>query len=141
MQQRSEESQASLSLGGRIRASRSSVAASIFGKELYLSACVSCHDQPNSGGGEAVWETRAVSFPRKHFSHRAPPLDVVSGASPYARHEIVTTPDKMTEQEARGLDLYQVNCAFCHAPDGTGQNWIGSFLKPRPRDFTAEDFS
>ena len=111
------------------------------GRELYLSACISCHDQPNTASGELVWETRAVSFPRDHFSHRSPPLDAISGASPYARHDVPTIPGAMTALEKRGLDLYQINCAFCHAPDGTGQNWIGSFLEPRPRDFTASDFA
>jgi cytochrome c oxidase cbb3-type subunit 3 len=91
------------------------------GRELYVSACVTCHDQPNSSGGEAIWETRAVSFPRDHYSHRQPPLDAVSGASPYARHEIPTVPESMTDEEARGMRLYQDNCAFCHAPDGTGR--------------------
>ena len=111
------------------------------GRDLYVSACVSCHDQPNSAGGEAIWETRAVSYPRRHYSHREPPLDAVSGASPYARHEVPTIPADMTEQQARGFELYQENCAFCHAPDGTGQNWIGSFLEPKPRDFTSRDFA
>ncbi len=111
------------------------------GRMLYESACVSCHDQPNSSGGAAIWETRAVSYPRRHYSHREAPLDVVSSASPYARHEIPVIPDKMTEQQSRGMQLYQDNCAFCHAPDGTGQNWIGSFLEPKPRDFTAADFT
>ena len=111
------------------------------GRELYVSACVTCHDQPNSAEGEAIWETRAVSFPRDHYSHRQPPLDAVSGASPYARHEIPTVPEVMTDEEARGMQLYQDNCAFCHAPDGTGQNWIGSFLEPKPRDFTSRDFT
>lgn len=111
------------------------------GRDLYVSACVSCHDQPNSAGGEAVWETRAVSYPRRHYSHREPPLDAVSAASPYARHELPTVPDGMSEQEERGYALYQENCAFCHAPDGTGKNWIGSFLEPRPRDFTSPGFT
>ena len=111
------------------------------GRELYQSACVSCHDQPNSGSDAVVWEPRAVSFPRRHYSHREAPLDAVSGASPYARHEIPVTPDNMTEQQADGMRLYLDNCAFCHAPDGTGKNWIGSFLEPRPRDLTGADFA
>ena len=110
------------------------------GKRLYMSACVSCHDQPNTSGGEAIWETRAVSFPRKHFSHRSPPLDTVSAASPYARHELQVVPVNMNDEESAGMLLYAENCAFCHAPDGTGQNWIGSFLDPKPRDFTASTF-
>ena len=39
-----------------------------------------------------------------------------------------------------GRPLYQENCAFCHAADGTGRNWIGSLLEPRPRDFTDPEF-
>ena len=111
------------------------------GRRLYESACVSCHDQPNSGGGRITWEPRAVSFPREHYSHREGPLDVVSAASPYARHDIPVVPEDMTEQQSLGMRLYQENCAFCHAPDGTAKNWIGSFLEPRPRDFTAPDFA
>ena len=111
------------------------------GRDLYESACVSCHDQPNSGSGEAIWETRAVSFPRKHYSHRSPPLDAVSGASPYAQHDVSVVPESMSDEESTGLALYLDNCAFCHAPDGSGQNWIGSFLEPKPRDFTADTFT
>ena len=111
------------------------------GRNLYVSACVSCHDQPNTSSGEAIWETRAVSFPRRHYSHREPPLDVVSGASPYARHEVPVVPENMSEQQQHGMQLYQDNCAFCHAPDGTGKNWIGSFLEPKPRDFTDPGFA
>ena len=81
------------------------------------------------------------SAPAHAASHRQPPLDAVSGASPYARHEIPTVPEIMTHEEARGMQLYQDNCAFCHAPDGTGQNWIGSFLEPKPRDFTSRGFT
>ena len=111
------------------------------GRRLYESACVSCHDQPNSGGGRITWEPRAVSYPREHYSHREAPLDIVSAASPYARHEIPVVPDNMTHQQSQGMQLYQDNCAFCHAPDGTAKNWIGSFLEPRPRDFTSADFA
>jgi len=110
------------------------------GKQLYLSACISCHDRANTGGEQAIWELRAVSYPREHYSHRTEPLDLVSGASPYAVHDVPAEPANMTERELRGMQLYQDNCAFCHAADGTGQNWIGSFLQPRPRNFTAETF-
>ncbi|NCF38329.1 MAG: c-type cytochrome, partial [Gammaproteobacteria bacterium] len=34
----------------------------------------------------------------------------------------------------------QQNCAFCHAADGTGENWIGSFLEPKPRNLTDPKF-
>ena len=51
------------------------------GRALYENACVSCHDQPNSGGSRIAWEPRAVSYPREHYSHREAPLDVVSSTS------------------------------------------------------------
>ena len=111
------------------------------GRRLYESACVSCHDQPNTGTGNAPeWEPRAVSYPRDHFSHRAPNPDLVSGASPYGHHDIAPDPDGLSDRALAGRPLYQDNCAFCHAADGTGRNWIGSFLEPRPRDFTDPDF-
>ncbi|MBF0283556.1 MAG: cytochrome c [Magnetococcales bacterium] len=46
----------------------------------------------------------------------------------------------LTASEQRGEALYQANCAFCHAADGTGRNWIGSFLEPHPRDLTQPEF-
>ena len=111
------------------------------GRRLYESACVSCHDQPNSGaGGEPEWEPRAVSYPRDHFSHREPQPDLVSGASPYAMHDVPPDAAGLSDRALAGLPLYQENCAFCHAADGTGRNWIGSFLEPRPRDFTDPGF-
>ena len=111
------------------------------GRWLYESACVSCHDQPNTGaGGDTEWELRAVSFPRDHFSHRESRPDLVSGASPYAQHDVPPDPAGLSDLALAGRPLYQDNCAFCHAADGTGRNWIGSFLEPRPRDFTDPEF-
>ena len=111
------------------------------GRQLYETACVSCHDQPNTGPGEKnEWELRAVSFPRDHFSHREPNTDLISGASPYAQHDIPPDPTGLSDRALTGRRLYQENCAFCHAADGTGRNWIGSFLEPRPRDFTDPEF-
>ncbi len=111
------------------------------GRRLYETACVTCHDQPNTGtSDEPEWELRAVSYPRDHFSHRGTNPDLVSGASPYAQHDIPPDPDGLSATALAGRPLYQDNCAFCHAADGTGRNWIGSFLEPRPRDFTDPDF-
>jgi len=42
----------------------------------------------------------------------------------------------LTGRQREGEKLYQENCAFCHARDGTGHNWIGAFLRPHPRDLT-----
>lgn len=105
------------------------------GKRLFLSGCVICHDR---GVGNAIWEARALSYPRNHYSHTAPPavpaLDAMTSASPYLQHDIAPQVADMTAQEQRGQKLFQDNCAFCHAADGTGKNWIGSFLEPHPRN-------
>jgi cytochrome c oxidase cbb3-type subunit 3 len=111
------------------------------GRRLYEQACVSCHDQPNTGVNDTViFELRAVSYPRRHFSHRSDNVDLVSGASPYSVHDIAPDPTGLSEPALAGRPLYAENCAFCHAADGTGRNWIGSFLEPRPRDFTDPSF-
>jgi cytochrome c oxidase cbb3-type subunit 3 len=46
----------------------------------------------------------------------------------------------MSNQARQGKELWQQNCAFCHAADGTGDNWIGSFLEPKPRNLTDANF-
>ena len=105
------------------------------GKRLFLSGCQICHDR---GGGNVMWEARALSYPRNHYSHTDPPtpvtLDAMTSASPYLLHDIAPQIANMTEREQRGQKLFQDNCAFCHAADGTGKNWIGSFLEPHPRN-------
>ena len=110
------------------------------GKRLYLAACISCHDQPRKTSA-LIWETRAVSYPRRHYSHRLDNIDAVTGATRlYSRHEQPVVDNGFSMQEKLGRELFIENCAFCHAPDGTGKNWIGSFLDQKPRDFTADDF-
>lgn len=42
----------------------------------------------------------------------------------------------LTPFEDKGEHLYLDNCAYCHAADGTGLNWIGTFLQPHPPDLT-----
>jgi len=104
------------------------------GRQLYMAACITCHDRARVNDAGPAWEPRAVSFPRRHYSHKTP--DALSGASPYRLHERSPFLERLSEQEHRGQALYLQNCAFCHAPDGTGRNWIGSFLEPHPRDLT-----
>jgi cytochrome c oxidase cbb3-type subunit 3 len=129
------------------------------GKRLFLSACITCHE----GGerGPAQWAPRAVSYPAnaaaclschnregvaperagagaaRHFSvtyaGKSPPAD---GGDPHSLHDRALRLTGLSPRERRGERLYQANCAFCHAADGTGRNWIGSFLDPRPADFT-----
>lgn len=112
------------------------------GKQLFMSSCVTCHEGSRTKGGKdpAVWDPRALSYPRNGYSHRQPPpkpVDSVSGASIYAKHEVAPKLAGLTPQERQGEALFQQNCAFCHAADGTGRNWIGSFLQPHPRDLTS----
>lgn len=107
------------------------------GKALFFSACITCHDRASVKEEGVIWEPQAVSYPRGHYSHRNPPMDAVSGASPFAEHDKSPLLPDPTPQEKRGEKLFQSNCAFCHGGDGTGKNWIGTFLDPHPRDLTA----
>ncbi|HEX5802391.1 MAG TPA: c-type cytochrome [Azospira sp.] len=110
------------------------------GKRLYLSSCVSCHDRGAPVDDGVAWDARPLSYPRNNFSLAEsmanPPttVDAVSGASPYALHDIPPKVRGMNVQEKRGERLFQQNCAFCHGADGTGMNWIGQFMEPHPRN-------
>lgn len=130
------------------------------GRRLFLGSCVSCHD----GGGRKeppVWEARAVSFPLNvdacaschaysaALHDRAPPADATHGgkvkredyaAGPYAKHDRAPRLADATPLERRGEALFRKNCAFCHAADGSGRNWIGTFMEPHPRDLTDPEF-
>ncbi len=108
------------------------------GKRLFLDSCISCHDRARVNESGPVWERQALSYPRFGFEsgdHRRPP-DAYSGASPYARHDVPLKIKDLSELERRGERLFIANCAFCHAADGTGANWIGRFLEPHPRNLT-----
>lgn len=109
------------------------------GRKLFLTACITCHDPGGSHASAPIWQLRAVSFPRNPYSQQTD-IDALSGASVYARHEQPTPEQGLDERERQGRRLYLQNCAFCHAPDGSARNWIGSFLEPHPRDFTAAGF-
>jgi len=100
-----------------------------------MSACVTCHDRARVESEGAIWESRPLSYPRNNYSHKTP-VDATTGASPYSLHEIAPVLIGPTEQETHGERLFQQNCAFCHSADGTGKNWIGSFLESHPRDLT-----
>lgn len=106
------------------------------GKRLFMAACISCHDRSRVRNEGAIWELRPLSYPREHYDHTRP-LDNISGASPYALHDKPPLSAGLAPLEQRGERLFQINCAFCHAADGTARNWIGSFLEPHPRDLTS----
>ncbi len=109
------------------------------GKALFMGSCVTCHDRARVEDEGVAWEARPVSYPRGAYSHRAG-VDSSSGATPYARHDEAPRLVGLTAQERRGERLFQDNCAFCHGADGSGRNWIGSFLQPHPRDLGAASF-
>lgn len=105
------------------------------GKTQFMESCISCHDRAVVNEEGPVWELRPLSYPRKHYDHKAP-LDSISGASPYQVHERAPDTSKLSKQEQDGAALFQQNCAFCHAADASGKNWIGSFMEPHARDLT-----
>lgn len=108
------------------------------GKALFLTTCITCHDRSRVTEPGPVWEAQAVSFPRLHYSHTAP--DAISGATPYAVHDIKPVIADLSPEEKLGESVFQQNCSFCHGADGTGKNWIGTFLEPHPRNLTDAAF-
>lgn len=114
------------------------------GKRLFLTSCISCHDRARVNDEGEIWGKRALSFPRQHYSHRdanpPPTADTLSGATPYAAHDIAPRLDGLDALEREGEALFQGNCAFCHAADGSGKNWIGTFMEPHARDLTDPRF-
>lgn len=103
------------------------------GKQLFLQSCITCHDRAHVKDEGVVWDARPLSYPRNGYSHKNP-QDSLSGATPYARNEEPPHLEKLSPQEQRGKELFEQNCAFCHAMNGTGKNWIGRFLEPHPRN-------
>lgn len=115
------------------------------GKRLFLAACITCHDHARTIDAGVVWEGRPVSYPRNQHvpgAPESPPTreEAVASASPYLLHDVVPRLADLTPQEKVGEHLFQKNCAFCHAADGTGKNWIGSFMEPHPRNLTDRQF-
>ena len=102
------------------------------GKQLFMSACISCHE-PTASEGSNHWELTGVSYPLGNYvEDNEPPVFELHERAPVLIHA--------TTQETQGEHLYQKHCAHCHAEDGTGRNWIGSFLTPHPPDFTDHMF-
>lgn len=128
------------------------------GKRLFMTSCVSCHDRARENNEDIHWDSRPVSYPRNQFSpgdnldaknsqapdarntsldaKNSPSVDAMTSATPYHIHDQPPKLAGLNETEQRGETLFQQNCAFCHAADGTARNWIGSFMEPHPRDLT-----
>ncbi|VAW84041.1 hypothetical protein MNBD_GAMMA16-1458 [hydrothermal vent metagenome] len=114
------------------------------GWRLYMSSCITCHDRAAVSNESELWNRRSISFPRGGYSHKEKKestMDAMSTASPYSLHDKVPHIEDLTLVERRGEIIFQENCAFCHGADGTGKNWIGSFLQPHPRDLSTHTYS
>ena len=112
--------------------------AQLAGRRLFMSACISCHDRARVNDSGPAWSARPLSYPRMGFvPGQLPPVDAVSSASVYAKHEVPPAIANLNALERRGQALFQANCAFCHGADGSGKNWIGQFMEPKARDLTA----
>jgi len=110
----------------------------IRGKRLYLTSCITCHDRAVVSDEGDIWSKQSVSYPRNNYSHTE--VNAISSASIYAKHDIDPQLDRLSAEASQGKKLWRQNCAFCHAADGTGDNWIGSFLEPKPRNLTDQNF-
>ena len=108
------------------------------GRRLFMSSCISCHDRARVADPGAAWDARPLSYPRNGFAPGdTGKVDALASATPYHLHDKAPLLAGLDARELRGQALFQNNCAFCHAADGTARNWIGSFLEPHPRDLTA----
>ena len=108
------------------------------GKQLFLTSCITCHDRARVNNEGEIWQKQSISYPRNNYSHTR--IDAVSSASIYAKHDISPEVKNLSNTARAGKALWLENCAFCHGADGSGQNWIGSFLEPNPRDLRDPQF-
>lgn len=105
------------------------------GRRLFDSACVVCHARGDAGAAAPPWRPEALSN-----DHAFEPQDAGEHADeysdpPFGLHDRAPALGSASDTLRRGEALYQANCAFCHAADGSGRNWIGAFLVPAPPDF------
>lgn len=129
------------------------------GRELYRRACVICHEKdrmrrPESRAGhegrrhdagagtrvaanDAIMVDAASTQGQKETAEKQESHDegygYGLGNGPHDQPPAI--PD-LTPFEDKGEHLYLDNCAYCHAGDGTGLNWIGTFLQPHPPNLT-----
>nr|WP_241242414.1 cytochrome c [Thalassotalea sp. G2M2-11] len=102
------------------------------GLQLYLTSCITCHDNSRVEEAGDIWQTQSISYPRNNYSFTN--FDGMTGASTYQKHDTFPLLKTESAQVKQGEKLYRDNCAFCHAMDGSGQNWIGSFLDNKPQN-------
>lgn len=115
-------------------------------RHLFVSSCISCHSRNAGQDSKIVWEARPLSYPRNHYAFKvassadARSVDGMTSASPYLLHEIPPKVGKLSPVEHLGKKIFENNCAFCHGADGSGKNWIGSFIEPHPRNLRDPEF-
>lgn len=51
-----------------------------------------------------------------------------------------TPPPSTPELIAKGAKTFKTSCATCHGEAGDGKGPLGASLKPKPRNFVAEEF-
>jgi len=107
------------------------------GLTLFRTSCMACHDRAKVDNMGTIWRARASSYPRRHYDHRQGPWDAVTSATPYHKHDKVPDVSSYSPQVQLGQQVFLQNCAFCHAADGSGKNWIGSFMEPPAADLTS----
>ncbi|MFO1281111.1 MAG: cytochrome c [Burkholderiales bacterium] len=107
------------------------------GRKLFSTTCISCHDRARVTAQGSAWETRPLSAPRSEYAGDPDEKhDDHDEIGPYAIHDVAPKLVKASAAERRGERIYRDACQMCHAADGTGKNWIGSFLEPHPTDLT-----
>ena len=104
--------------------------------------CSSCHQDnptsaPQGAGHPQRPATHPFSAPDGSVPIRSPQSATDRISATYLVHDQRPALPDPTPLELRGETLFQKNCAFCHAADGTSKSWIGSFLEPHPRDLTS----
>lgn len=128
-----------LGLRPTVETGRDLTSAEGLGLRLFREACTTCHEESAPRPPTRQWrlptepqgEARAI---RHGLDHGDDPEGYNREAT--AAHDEAPRLDNLTRAEAKGELLYQQACAYCHAADGTGENWIGEFLRPHPTDFT-----
>ncbi len=106
-------------------------------RQLFMSSCISCHEASSGAADKnSVWQIQAVTYPPDYYLLAewgvAPPDERFD---PHHRHEHAPEHRLTSAIERRGKALYASNCASCHAANGSGRNWRGSFILPSPPDF------
>ena len=103
--------------------------------------CTSCHEHPDRSGIRPVRSSPPAGDPPIRDKQAGKPgagqsTAVNSVSSTYLVHDTPPALPNATALERRGEVIFQRDCAFCHAADGTAKSWIGRFLVPHPRDLT-----